>query len=101
MDKNRVLAGSHADKTLSAASTLQDTELPKPHEEIDYIGQLNRTLPANVRVTGWAPVPDSFSARYSTAYRVYRYYFNRRGVDIEVRSRGFCYPVSGPNRLDT
>lgn len=29
-------------------------------------------------------MPKTFSARYSTAYRVYRYYFNRRGVNIEV-----------------
>jgi len=62
--------------------------LPAPEDELDYIYNLNRELPDEVRVTGWADVPAAFSARYSTAYRVYRYFFVRRGMDMEVREAG-------------
>ena len=66
----------------------QDTDLLPPEEELDYVSMLNQALPPTVRVTGWADVPDNFSARYSTGYRVYRYYFVRRGLDLEVSDRG-------------
>lgn len=37
--------------------------LPAPELEMDYPSVLNRALPEDIRVTGWAPVPDDFSAR--------------------------------------
>ena len=37
-----------------------------PQEEMDYAVTLNRALPDDIRVLGWAPLPDqTFSARYS------------------------------------
>jgi len=53
-------------------------------EEIDYPSLLNKALPPEVRVTGWAPLPEdsSFSARFSATAREYRYFF----VDDFTRS---------------
>jgi tRNA pseudouridine38/39 synthase len=79
--------------------------LPPPDEEIDYSAMLNRALPPDVRVLGWAdppaviggaavgggdaaaaatatttddattPPPAEFDARFSAAYREYLYFF--------------------------
>lgn len=32
-------------------------------QEMDYVTMLNRTLPEDIRVLGWTPVTDEFSAR--------------------------------------
>lgn len=32
-------------------------------EELDYPALLNRALPPDIRVLGWAPVPPDFNAR--------------------------------------
>ena len=37
---------------------------PPPEAELDYPSLLNRVLPADIRVLGWADVPDDFSARW-------------------------------------
>jgi len=46
--------------------------LPAPGRELDYAALLNRALPADIRVLGWAPAPPGFSARFSTRHRTYR-----------------------------
>jgi len=33
-------------------------------DELDYVGTLNRSLPEDIRVLGWCPVPPGFNARY-------------------------------------
>ena len=43
-----------------------------PRGELDYAALLNRALPGDIRVLGWAPVPAGFSARFSTLHRTYR-----------------------------
>ena len=50
----------------------------KPWSEIDYVGVINRCLPDDVRVLGWAPVADDFSARFSADCRTYKYFFTVR-----------------------
>lgn len=35
----------------------------EPAQEMDYAVTLNRALPEDIRVLGWAPIPDDFSAR--------------------------------------
>ena len=45
---------------------------PDPRDELDYPALLNRALPSDIRVLGWAPVPAGFSARFSTLHRTYR-----------------------------
>lgn len=49
--------------------------------EYPYDKMLNEKLPDDIRVTGWASVPDAFSARYSCVQRYYRYYFTMAGMD--------------------
>ena len=60
-----------------------ETDLLPRHEELDYIGVLNRNLPPDVRALAWADVPDHFSARFSPVSRTYRYFFPRRNLDIQ------------------
>jgi tRNA U38,U39,U40 pseudouridine synthase TruA len=55
---------------------------PPPEEELDYSMILNSLLPPDIRVLGWADVPEPFSARFSATMRTYRYYFPRRSLDI-------------------
>lgn len=50
--------------------------------EIDYCTLLNRVLPADIRVLGWAPVPVDFSARFCCVHRTYRYFFDAKGLDL-------------------
>ncbi len=38
-------------------------------EEMDYAVTLNRALPDDIRVLGWTPVPETFSARYNSCSR--------------------------------
>lgn len=41
-------------------------------EEMNYAGTLNRALPDDIRVLGWAPVPDTFSARCTATLQAAR-----------------------------
>ncbi|KAL3764045.1 hypothetical protein ACHAW5_003994 [Stephanodiscus triporus] len=59
--------------------------------ERDYPRVLNGVLPPDVRVLGWCPVSDDFSARFSCSSRTYRYYFPRRYLDLRSMSVGLRY----------
>ncbi|KAA8537977.1 hypothetical protein F0562_027442 [Nyssa sinensis] len=52
--------------------------------EIDYVRILNRVLPKDIRVIGWCPAPNDFSARFSCLSRVYKYFFWRENLNIEA-----------------
>ena len=56
--------------------------LPAADAELNYPLLLNRVLPAGVRVLGWAPVEEGFSARFDCQYRAYKYFFMGGGMDI-------------------
>lgn len=46
----------------------------EPSEEVDYAVTLNRALPEDIRVLGWAPLPqgpEGFSARCDGLHRPY------------------------------
>jgi len=52
-------------------------------KEIDFCTVLNRNLPDDIRVTGWAPAPRlDYSARFDCDGRSYKYVFPRGQVDI-------------------
>uniref|UniRef100_A0A7S2S488 tRNA pseudouridine synthase n=1 Tax=Mucochytrium quahogii TaxID=96639 RepID=A0A7S2S488_9STRA len=52
-------------------------------DEIDYPYILNKILPDDILVLGWAPCPSlSFKARFNAESRTYRYYFLRRDLDL-------------------
>nr|CDQ01348.1 BMA-TAG-124, isoform b [Brugia malayi] len=52
--------------------------------ELQYVKMLNSTLPTNIRVLAWAPVPRNFSARYNCTQRTYTYAFPRTNFNIEA-----------------
>ena len=69
-------------------------------DEIDYPCVLNRFLPDDIRVAGWAPVDDGFSARYSCTGRHYKYFFvdKRRGGEFDLEAmRAACAHFVGPH----
>ncbi|GMT13392.1 hypothetical protein PFISCL1PPCAC_4689, partial [Pristionchus fissidentatus] len=45
----------------------------KEAEELPYLKMLNGVLPSSIRVTAWAKVPLSFSARHACSSRIYKY----------------------------
>ena len=42
---------------------MYDTVIGDKTEELQFLNMLNRILPQEIRVTGWAPVPPQFNAR--------------------------------------
>jgi tRNA pseudouridine38/39 synthase len=77
--------GGRTDKGVSALSQVialkvrssarAGEALPLQDKEINYPWMLNRVLPKEIRVTGWADVPPDFSARFSAKHREYLYFF--------------------------
>jgi tRNA U38,U39,U40 pseudouridine synthase TruA len=70
----------------SRAGGLSNTgaPFPPPADEMDYAQTLNGLLPPEIRVLGWADIPDDFSARFSTTLRTYRYYFPYRRAEMDL-----------------
>ena len=56
-------------------------------KEMDYCRILNGVLPKAIRVIGWTPVSNEFSARFSARDRTYRYFFVRKSLDLEAMQR--------------
>lgn len=40
-----------------------EEDLPSDADEMNYAAKLNHVLPPEIRITGWATVPDTFDAR--------------------------------------
>eukprot|EP00743_Colponemidia_sp_Colp-15_P008416 GILK01009144.1.p1 GENE.GILK01009144.1~~GILK01009144.1.p1 ORF type:complete len:539 (+),score=101.48 GILK01009144.1:40-1617(+) len=51
-------------------------------DEMDYLLMLNRLLPDDIRIVGWAPVHLNFDARFNCLARVYKYFFVQEDLDI-------------------
>jgi tRNA pseudouridine38/39 synthase len=60
----------------------------KELSEYPYAKILNNLLPPEIRVLGWAPVSDEFSARFSASTRTYRYFFVQRKLNLERMQQG-------------
>ena len=60
-------------------------------DELDFPLMINRVLPQDIRVVGWAPVPVSFDARFSCVYRTYKYFFMRQNMDLQVKTTRFVW----------
>lgn len=71
------------------ASTLVQKEM----KERDFAQMLNSVLPTSIRVLGWSPVTEDFSARFSTKSRTYRYFFVRRDLDLDAMNKALTYMV--------
>lgn len=61
--------------------------------EKDFAQILNNVLPPTIRVLGWSPVSQGFSARFSTASRTYRYFFVRRDLNLDAMRKGLEYMI--------
>ena len=44
---------------------------------------LNRLLPPDIRMLGYARVPEYFDARFSCIYREYKYFFSPKGLNLD------------------
>mmetsp|Transcript_29793 Transcript_29793/g.32017 ORF Transcript_29793/g.32017 Transcript_29793/m.32017 type:complete len:622 (-) Transcript_29793:105-1970(-) len=52
-------------------------------KEYSYSKILNNILPPSIRILGWTPVTEAFSARFSASARTYRYFFCKRQMNID------------------
>ena len=74
----------------SNTSFLKETD----KDEIDYVNILNRLLPDNIMVLGWCPAPSfDFKARFNAESRTYRYYFYKRGMDLDAMKLAISYLI--------
>lgn len=85
-EAGRAAAAAGGDATAVDLSSLSADKLCMDGE-VDYIAALNSRLPKDIRVAAWAPVPTTFSARWSATSRRYEYYFTRHDLDIEAMRR--------------
>ncbi|VEN39789.1 unnamed protein product [Callosobruchus maculatus] len=53
-------------------------------EEMNYCKVLNRVLPNNIQCVAWSPITNAFSARFDCKSRIYKYYFPRSRLNIEL-----------------
>eukprot|EP00980_Cylindrotheca_fusiformis_P028430 scaffold22599_cov139-Cylindrotheca_fusiformis.AAC.21 len=60
----------------------------KEMAEYPYSRILNNLLSPEIRILGWAPVSDEFSARFSANSRTYRYFFAKRQMDLQQMREG-------------
>ncbi|CAJ1969140.1 unnamed protein product [Cylindrotheca closterium] len=73
-----------------------DTSAPRVQKEIAeyaYSKILNNLLPVKIRILGWSPVSDEFSARFSCSSRTYRYFFAKRQMNLERIREGLAFMV--------
>lgn len=61
--------------------------------EVDYCGLMNKNLPESIRVLSWCETSPDFSARFSASYRMYRYFFTAKNLDIAAMQKGATFMV--------
>jgi tRNA pseudouridine(38-40) synthase len=76
------LPRSRKKKTNTATSTMNRME--KDMKEYPYSRILNSILPPSIRILGWTPVTEEFSARFSAGARTYRYFFCKRQMNMDL-----------------
>ncbi|KAI0223479.1 pseudouridine synthase deg1, partial [Massospora cicadina] len=64
--------------------------------ELAYIDMINKSLPEDIRVLSWAPVPASFNARFDCKSRSYKYFFTTDGTGLKLeRMKEACEYLVG------
>lgn len=48
-----------------------------------YALMMNNALPRDIRILGYAEVPNDFNARFKCTYREYKYFFNLKDMNLE------------------
>lgn len=66
----------------------------KEVKEMDYCTMINHCLPEDIRIVGWCPVTEEFSARFSAAFRAYRYFFVKKDLNLLKMERA-CHFLVG------
>ena len=83
--------GSMDTSTSTDDSDATSKLMKKDLSERDFARIINSVLPNSIRILGWSPVTDEFSARFSTKSRTYRYFFVRRDLDLDAMTKGLEY----------
>jgi tRNA pseudouridine38/39 synthase len=76
LDKQRTKKSTSVDEIVNIQ------RLRKEMKEYPYAKILNNLLPVSIRILGWTPVTEDFSARFSASTRTYRYFFCQRQMDL-------------------
>jgi tRNA pseudouridine38/39 synthase len=71
-------------KKNSNTTTSTMNRLEKDMKEYPYSRILNSILPPSIRILGWTPVTEEFSARFSSGARTYRYFFCKRQMNMDL-----------------
>ncbi len=83
-DKGVSALGQVVALLLRSRGAAGDGAPPAPADELDYPAMLNRVLPADIRVLGWADAPPDFSARFSASFREYKYFLVARPGALDL-----------------
>lgn len=75
-------------KMNSESTTSSNSRIEREINEYSYSKILNNILPPSIRILGWTPVTDEFSARFSASARTYRYFFCKRRMDTNAIREG-------------
>ncbi|XP_015904921.1 tRNA pseudouridine(38/39) synthase isoform X1 [Parasteatoda tepidariorum] len=70
-------------KGVITPENFMESEAKFSEKEIDYPTILNRVLPPEIRIIGWAPVDPLFSSRFDCTSRIYKYWFPLANLNIE------------------
>jgi len=65
----------------------------KVYQELNYPKILNYHLPSTIRVLGWSKVSTTFSARFNTTHRQYRYYFRINRMNVSNMELGLNHLI--------
>lgn len=76
------------DNRETAMTSTPTKRVEREVKEYSYSKILNNLLPPSIRILGWTPVTDEFSARFSARARIYRYFFCKRRMDAEAIREG-------------
>lgn len=77
--------------SITLRSKLDENNLDKIEEEINYCQILNRVLPKEIQCIAWKPAPVGFSARFDCKSRTYKYFFPMGKLNIENMKKASSY----------
>ena len=85
---NNQTLNNNSERITKDFTNMPENRVERKISEYSYSKILNNILPPSIRILGWTPVTDEFSARFSASARTYRYYFCRRRMDLSAIQEG-------------
>mmetsp|Transcript_25311 Transcript_25311/g.53903 ORF Transcript_25311/g.53903 Transcript_25311/m.53903 type:complete len:474 (+) Transcript_25311:101-1522(+) len=70
--------------TNTNTTTAPINRVEREMKEYAYAKILNNILPPSIRILGWTPVTEDFSARFSAGSRTYRYFLCKRRMNTDA-----------------